>query len=81
MLTPAGDGPLYDELPADDFLVSARRADLELARKIAAECRRPTPDWNRDVVGPTEAWRDFLAATDPEWSSLDDEADAEVSAA
>lgn len=80
MLTPESSGRLSDELPPDDFLVAARRADLELARKITLECRRPTPDWNHDAVGPTEAWREFLAVNDPEWD-VDGDADAEVSAA
>lgn len=79
-MSPDSLGRLDDELPPDDFLVAARRADLELARKITLECRRPTPGWNHDVTGPTEAWRDFLAATDPEWA-VDDDAGTEVSAA
>lgn len=55
-----------------DFLDDARRRDLELAVRISAECRRPEVPWAHDVMGPTEAWRGFLADTDPEFRADDD---------
>lgn len=58
----------YAALPHDDYLAAARRADLALARRETAACRRPVVGWNHDLIGPTEAWRDYLAATDPEWT-------------
>lgn len=57
----------YREMPADDYLAAARRADLALAAREAASCRRPVVDWNHDLTGPTEAWRTYLAVNDPEW--------------
>jgi hypothetical protein len=61
VLTPEGtSSPRYDELPADDYLVVARRADLALAHQIEAETRRPVHDWAHDLTGPTEAWAEHL---------------------
>lgn len=69
---------LHDGLPADDFLVAARRADLDLARQITLECRRPEVPWAHDVTGPTEAWRDYLAENDPEWTDEPSEFNADA---
>ena len=52
-------------LPSDDYVRQARLADLALARQITMECRRPVPAYDGHDEGPTEAWRLFLAFTDP----------------
>lgn len=46
----------YSGLPDDDYLVQARRADLELAAREAAACRRPISEYVHRDIGSTEAW-------------------------
>jgi hypothetical protein len=58
-----------DGLPPDDYLAAARRADLALARRELAACRRPVPEPAVRDIGPTEAWLQYLADTDPEWTA------------
>lgn len=50
-------GPVYyDELPPTHALVTAREADLALARRESIAREVPIPDYNGLDVGPTAAW-------------------------